>query len=175
MKRLLLLRHAKARREAPAGGDHARALAPRGRAAAAKIGDTLRTGDWLPDFVICSDAKRTVETLEIALAGLGHRPEVVFEPRAYLADWPLLLELLRAAPGSARNVMLVGHNPGMEQLAAALARPPKGTSERAAARHLADKFPTAALAVLEFTVKDWKRLAPATGRIADFVCPRDAD
>lgn len=176
MRKLLLLRHAKSDRSQSsdvARNDHARPLNARGRMAAAAMGNYMREKDCLPELVLCSTSKRTRETLEILLATLGSSPEIQFGRRLYLAEWPKLLEVVRAAPDAASPLLVVGHNPGMEQLAHALAGQPKTIAERKFAKEMALKFPTCALAVLDFKIAGWRAMNPGIGRLADFVRPKD--
>ncbi len=102
MRRLFLLRHAKSDWSKPGGrqrDDHERPLNARGQDAAALIGRYMRKKKYLPALVLCSTATRTRETLEILLPALGAKPEIRFEDSLYLAEWPRLLEAVRALPG----------------------------------------------------------------------------
>lgn len=153
--RLYLLRHAKSSWKDPALADHDRPLAPRGRRASKAIGRYLRDHDIEPELVLCSSAKRARQTLErLGPAGLDAR----IEPELYGAGAHDLLARLRAVPEDVASVMLIGHNPGMEQLAFMLSG-------------LDDKFPTAALATFECS--GWRTLEHA--ELIDYVKPRDLD
>ena len=147
-RRLILLRHAKS--DWPDVPDRDRPLAKRGRRDAPKIGRWLREHGYLPDTVICSDARRTRQTWDRVARELGGSPSVTFEPRAY------------AASGTA---LLVGHNPGVSELATSLALPPDGDDAPI-------RFPTAAVAVLAFP-GDWADVAPGQARLIDFTTPAD--
>ena len=175
MQKLLLLRHAKSDRSKSASGrgDHARPLNERGRMAASLMGRHMREKNYLPALVLCSTAERTRETLKILLGFFKTAPEIRYQDSLYLAPWPNLLAAVRAAPQMASPLLLVGHNPGMEQLALALAAPPKSAAGHALAETMAEKFPTAALAVLNFRNASWGSIRPGTGRLADFVRPKD--
>ena len=173
MQRLLLLRHAKSDRSKAASGrgDHARQLNDRGRMAASLMGRHMREKGYVPALVLCSTSARTRETLKILLRSFETTPEVRYQDALYLAPWPNLLAAVRGAPAS--PLLLVGHNPGMEQLALALAAPPKSAAGREFAEVMAQKFPTGALAVLNFRGESWNSIKPGVGRLADFVRPKD--
>jgi phosphohistidine phosphatase len=176
MRRLFLLRHAKSDWSKPGGrqrDDHERSLNARGQEAAALIGRYMRKKKYQPALVLCSTATRTRETLKILLPALGASPEIRYEDTLYLAEWPRLLEAVRAAPEKASPVLLVGHNPGMEQLAAALVARPQTAAGRALAGVMAQKFPTGALAVFDFRGDSWTAVKPGAGRLKDFVRPKE--
>jgi len=168
MRRLLLLRHAKA---IPATGrrDFDRPLIERGRRDAAQIGAFVAEIGMVPDLAIHSGAARARETAAIVLKGWPQRIEARAEPGLYDATRPALYAIVRALPDTARNVMLVGHNPGFADLANALA----GRGEASDLARLAGKFPTAGLAVLEFDVDRWRDAAPGAARLARFATPDD--
>jgi phosphohistidine phosphatase len=170
--RLLLLRHAKSDWNKDID-DHDRPLSPRGRKAAPAIALHMRRKEYLPQAVLCSTAERTRETLDLLLAAWTRKPAVRYQRELYLAECPALLASLKKAPARASPLLLVGHNPGMEQLAVALAAQPKGAAERTRLQSLAQKFPTAALAVLDFEIASWRFLKPGTGQLVDFVRPKD--
>lgn len=128
---------------------------------------------YVPACVLCSTAKRARETLSLVLTALDAEPPVHYRRTLYLAEWLRLLDAIHAAPWEAMPLLLIGHNPGMEQLALALAAPPKSAVARARAKAMAQKFPTAALAVLGFRNADWRAVRPGTGNLADFVRPKD--
>jgi phosphohistidine phosphatase len=170
--RLLLLRHAKSDWSKDAD-DHDRPLSPRGRKAAPGIARYMRSHEYLPEAVLCSTAQRTRETLDLLLAAWRKKPEVRYESAVYLADWPVLLANLKKAPTRASPLLFVGHNPGIEQLAIALAVQPKDAQERARLQRLTQKFPTAALAVFDFEITSWRNLKPGSGQLVDYVRPKD--
>jgi len=145
----------------------------RGRKAAPAMAVYMRSRGYLPQVVLCSTAERTRETLDLLLAAWTKKPAIRYEPELYLADWPVLLASLKKAPARASTLLLVGHNPGMEQLAVALALQPKGIPERARLQRLTQKFPTAALAVLDFEIASWRLLKPGLGQLVDYVRPKD--
>jgi phosphohistidine phosphatase len=172
-RKLVLFRHAKS--AWPDVPDHERPLAGRGRRAAPVMGRWLRDAGLLPDLVLCSTARRARETWQAAQAGLAATPPVSFEDRVYGEDSGGLLALIREVPPATGIVLLIGHNPAIEDLALMLAAPP-GSAGAAAApgdlERMRAKFPTAAIAVLEPT-GTWRGLAPGRARLADFVTPRD--
>ena len=118
-RRLILLRHAKS--DWPDVPDMERPLAKRGRRDAPVVGRWLRGHGYLPDTVICSVARRTRQTWKLVAPELGGSPSVTFEPRAYAASALTLLYLVRELPGTCWAALLIGHNPGIEDLAAHLA------------------------------------------------------
>ena len=133
----------------------------------------MRRKGYRPALVLCSTSKRTRETLELLLPHLGSSARIDYDRALYLAEWPRLLGEIRATPADASPLMLVGHNPGLEQLALALSLQPQSSAERARAESLAEKFPTAALAVLDFETSDWRDVKPGSGRLIDYVRPKD--
>ena len=176
MKTLLLLRHAKSSWDDPRLADFDRPLAPRGRKAAPMMAAYLSETGLRPDLVLCSPALRARQTWALVAAGLGGA-FAVKEPRGlYLGAPSHLLDAVRRAPEEADCVMLVGHNPGMENLALALAGP--GSKPKALAK-LQAKFPTAALAEIAFDHAqghtEWRDVARGGGRLRRFVRPRDLD
>jgi phosphohistidine phosphatase len=151
MKTLLILRHAKAQPDAP-HGDWARELKRRGRRDAVTIGARLRSEIGTPDAVVTSDAARARQTAELVATELSFDRPLTLEPRIYAADFDTLLGLVRAFPDEADSVVLVGHNPGFEELAAALA-----------AKDLDDvRLPTAAVARVDFDVPRWSDVGPGS-------------
>jgi phosphohistidine phosphatase len=167
----MLLRHAKS--DWPDVSDHARPLAKRGRQDAPAVGRWLREHGYLPDVVVCSTARRTRQTWELMAPALGGSPTVTFEPRAYDASALTLLYLAQELPSSCRAALLIGHNPAISELAASLAASPADAlAEDGAFPPSLARFPTAAVAVLEFA-GDWPALAPARTRLLDFTAPAD--
>ena len=170
--RLLLLRHAKSDWSQDAD-DHDRPLSERGRKAAPEIARYMSGKNYLPEAVLCSTARRTRETLDLLLATWRKKPAVHYERWIYLAECPALLANLKKAPAQASPLLLVGHNPGIEQLAIALTHQPNDAKERVRVKRLTQKFPTAALAVLDFEIASWRNLKPSLGHLVDFVRPKD--
>ena len=177
MPTLMLLRHAKSDWPKSSGSkpdDHARPLSNRGQKDAPRMGKYMRAQKWEPALVLCSNAARTRETWELVAPELKTEPKVRFEKALYLAAWPALLSIVQNVPAATPSLLLIGHNPGIEQLAVALALEPKTPSERARAENLSKKFPTCALAVLEFR-GDWRAAKPGSGRLTAFVKPKDLE
>lgn len=173
MKRLLLLRHAKAVAGGPKTGDHGRALADRGRADAPRMGSAMQHNRYVPQRVLCSTAKRTVETWERLAPELESAPEVEFLDELYLAPANVITNVVRRRGDTANALLIVGHNPGLEDCARALSRKPQSGSECDLFEAMSTKFPTAALAVLDFPVDDWAGVAPGEGTLTDFLRPKD--
>ena len=170
MKTLLLLRHAKSSWDDLSLADFDRPLAARGQKAAPVMADYLRKKDLRPDLVLLSPAARARETWALVAHTLGGQIEVKELRGLYLGAPSRLLDAVRRAPDRADRVMLIGHNPGMEHLAMVLAGP---ASKRKAMAKLHDKFPTAALAEIEFDAGSWKDLARESGRLKRLVWPRE--
>ena len=168
MRRLILLRHAKSDWSEPAKRDHDRPLNPRGRAAAPRIGRYMAENGLLPDRVAVSPSLRTRQTFALVAQAFARAPAENLDPRIYEAAPDTLLALIREAPEAARTLLVVGHNPGLHELALALVRP--GDSDAHA--HLHDKMPTGALAVIDFPSGNWRGIRPGTGRLDRFVTPR---
>jgi phosphohistidine phosphatase len=173
VRRLLLLRHAKTVPGGPRTDDHARKLAPRGEADAPAMGRYMRAHALVPDLILSSDSRRTVETVELVTEALKTRIETEYITALYLAEPETIIDTIRAATDKARIVCVVGHNPGMEQTASLLARDPVRRKERDYFEAIEEKFPTGALAVLDFDVARWREIAPGEGALVDFVRPRD--
>jgi phosphohistidine phosphatase len=169
MKRLCLLRHAKSDRSDPAAPDFERGLNARGREAAPAMGRYLRRQRLLPDMVLCSAARRARETWELAAPASKAAIPVEYSERLYLAAAPQILRLVRQLPESAGSALLLGHNPGFHMLALALV----GAGDAAARARLQAKFPTAALAVVDFDVRRWRDIGEGQGLLERFVAPRD--
>jgi phosphohistidine phosphatase len=172
-RKLVLLRHAKS--AWPDVPDHERPLAGRGQRDAPVMGRWLRTAGHVPDRVLCSTARRARETWELAQPALGASPPVSFEDRVYGASAPELLDLIHRAPRAAKTLLIVGHDPGIPELAfmlAGAATPGRGTLPRSTLDRMKAKFPTAAIAVLELT-GNWSELDPGEARLTSFVTPRE--
>jgi phosphohistidine phosphatase len=171
MKRLYLLRHAKAVPAEPALEDHDRELTVRGMHDAGAMARYMRKNGFIPDLILSSSAARTRQTTELVLREIAARTD--YRESLYLAEAGKILMLVQAAPQNVAGAMVVGHNPGLEDLANLLAREPVRRKERVRRDVLEEKFPTAALAVLNFDVEKWRDIRPGEGALADFVRPRD--
>jgi phosphohistidine phosphatase len=161
MHLLHLLRHAKSSWKEDVE-DHQRPLNRRGRQAARLVGRHLPATAGAIDLVLCSSAARTRETLDLVLAEFAPRPRCLIEDALYLAAREELIERLQRLAESDINVLLIGHNPGLHELAVALAKPDSSRS------WTAGKFPTAAR--ISFCVATpWSALGDARHRLVDYV------
>lgn len=166
-RRLILLRHAKS--AWPDGvADEERPLAERGRVAAALIGDYLKSERLTPDLALVSTARRTQETWALVRERLSRRPERRDVAELYAASAGEILRVLQAADPAFGTVLVLGHNPGMQELALALT----GEGDAESRQRMAEKYPTAGLAVIDFPVAGWADVAPGGGRLERFVTPR---
>lgn len=169
MKKVILLRHAKSSWKGPDLPDHDRPLNERGRNTAPVIGAWLARQGHRPDIVLCSSAKRTRQTFERVAETLGGLPEPVVEHDLYHAAPATMRTRLMALDGACRTAMLIGHQPGLGALARNLA----GGTVRSGCSRAFEHFPTAAAAVLEFDIEDWRDLCYGCGRFIDFAVPRE--
>lgn len=170
MLTLLVMRHAKSSWDQPELDDFDRPLQRRGERAAPLVAAAIARHNLIPGFVLCSPARRTRETLGLVLQTLkAPKVETRFDAKFYAAsagDW---LATVQALATPATIVLIVGHNPAVETLARTLAEP----SSRPEYGALIEKFPTGALAVIEFKGRDWSMVKPQTGKLAHFIKPRD--
>jgi len=165
--RLILLRHAKS--AWPEGvSDKERPLAPRGREAASLMGEYMAREGLLPDLVLISTARRTQETWAIVKEALSAPVASRNVDELYAAPVERMLGVLRSAEPNYHCVMMVGHNPGTQDLALWFA----GQDESDARQRLGEKYPTAGLAVIDFEAGDWHEIAKGAGRLKRFVTPR---
>ena len=175
MRKLTLVRHAKSDQSSnggPAWSDAMRPLAPRGIAAAPVIARWLGANLTKPDAVLCSTAERTRATWALLASSWGLPPSCRFEDALYLADTTTLLARIRQTPPAVGHFMVIGHNPGLHELAIALTANATGVARTADQHALATKFPTGGVAVLSFPVTNWAMVATNTGQLAHFVSPR---
>ena len=156
MKSLTLFRHAKTERDSTTGRDFDRQLAERGERDAARMGEEIRKLGAEFDAILSSPAARAAQTAE--LAGLAPH----FDDRIYNASAGQLLALVQETDGSEARLLLVGHNPGFEQLAAVLLGTPLD-------------MPTGTLAQIELPIGDWHEAGAARGRLALYLCPSELD
>ncbi|MDA7946635.1 MAG: histidine phosphatase family protein [Hyphomicrobiaceae bacterium] len=168
MVTLSLFRHAKSAWDSPALGDFDRPLAPRGEKAAPRMGRYMAAENLEPDIVLCSTAARARQTLELAAAEWTSSPEIRLEEGLYHAGPADMLRALRNLGEAYDHAMLIGHNPGMHALAINLS----GTGDEAGLEAMEFKFPTAALAVIDFD-GTWPAVATGQGRLRRFVVPRE--
>lgn len=166
-KRLILFRHAKSFWTENVD-DHDRPLAERGRKAAPMMGRWLSREDLVPDLALVSTARRAQETWALAAPELGEPVEKRDASAIYEASATVILDAIRQAPDHASTLVVVGHNPGFEDLARLL----MADEGAEAGARLREKFPTAAIAVLECPVGHWSELEPGTCRLERFVTPK---
>ncbi|KUF13732.1 SixA phosphatase family protein [Streptomyces silvensis] len=167
LRRIVLFRHAKA--DWPQVSDHERPLAERGRKDAPVAGRRLSETGIAFDLALCSTAARTRETWKLAVQELPQRPRTVYEDRVYEASPGELIAVLNETPDDARDVILIGHNPGVHGLADVLAGEAEGD---ALVRMNRRGFPTSAFAVLTHT-GSWKTLEPGTATLVDYWAPSE--
>lgn len=168
MVTLSLFRHAKSSWDNPGLADFDRPLAPRGEKAAPRMGKYMAEHGLEPDLVLCSTAVRARQTVDLAASQWASSPPIVHEDGLYHAGSGEMLRLLTSVPEERVHAMLVGHNPGLQALAASIA----GSGERPALDAMRAKFPTAALAVIDFD-GGWRNAGTGAGRLRLFVVPRD--
>lgn len=167
LRRLIVLRHAKS--AWPLGvRDHERPLAPRGRRDAPAVGRALAEADCLPDLAVCSTAVRARQTWELTAAEWGTPPPVRYDARVYAAEVSELLDVVGETPDRVRTLLLVGHNPGLEELVLDLA----GDALDDALDEVRAKFPTSAMAFLSWHGETWAALAPGTALLTDVIVAR---
>ncbi len=159
MNTLYLLRHAKAATQGE-GGDRERKLAEAGIRDAKAMAAALVEARVAPALVLCSGSARTRQTLELVLPALKPAPRIAYEDELYLADAKHLLARLRHVPIETRGVLLVAHNPGLQELAVLLSDRPTGPLMA----RLAQGFPTSALASFELALP-WPELAIGTAHL----------
>jgi phosphohistidine phosphatase len=165
-KKLFVLRHTKSSWDDPELSDHDRPLAPRGHRAARIVGEYMRANGIEPDLVLCSSSRRTLETLKFVDPG-GER---MTEPELYGADAGTVLERIRRVPHETGAVMVIGHNPPMQQLVLQLAGA-HTTTDAVGIDDVRRKFPTGALATLTFDCA-WSELSSGSARLSSFVRPK---
>jgi len=170
VKTLYLLRHAKSSWDRPELKDHDRPLASRGEAAAPRMGRHLRDRTPRPQRVLCSSAQRARQTWGLVAPQLIPAPEVEIRRDIYDAEPAELLAIVQALPDTLGCVMILGHNPALEDLAAKLAG---AGSDDDALQQMSKKFPTAALAEIGFDVAHWHEISPGGGRLVSFLRPKD--
>ncbi len=171
MKTLTLLRHAKSGWDDPALRDFDRALNAKGQRAALAVGRHLRTLGLSFDHVVASPAVRVTETIDGVMRGYGDGLNPVWDRRAYLASDAMLLDIVHELPESASSAMIVGHNPGLEDLVLKLV-PDANNGLRDSVE---EKFPTASVAMMTLSGARWIDAGPGTATLVRFIRPRDLD
>ena len=168
MLRLMLLRHAKSSWSSPALQDAARPLTDRGEAAARLMGAYMARHSLVPERVLCSPARRTRDTWAGIAAQWPADMDVVFDRRLYAATPQVVLSVVRAQDDATRSLLVVGHNPGLQEAAELLI----AAGDVELRERLREKFPTAALAVIDFTIDKWNGIHERSGRLDRYITPR---
>jgi phosphohistidine phosphatase len=171
MRRLLLLRHAKAERSQPGGRDRDRVLEARGRADARKIGDYLARHGFIPDRALVSPAARTRETWTLVAQAFERAPAMSDDERIYEGPPEAILKTIQDGGTDARTLLVIGHNPSLHELATLLI----AAGDVEARQRLKEHFPTTALAVIGLATDDWHALHPHAGRLEHFVTPKSLE
>ena len=165
------MRHAKSDWSVAGQEDFDRVLNKRGRGDLARMGRAIAAGTT-PTLVLCSAAHRARETAEGVLPFLS-APEVKYDEGLYLAPPAALHSTLEANGSGAECVLVIAHNPGIQELASRLAGDPKDERTRVLMNAMRTKFPTAALAILTLNTSSWSDMAYGQAHLEDFICPRD--
>lgn len=168
MRRLMLMRHAKSDWSVGGQADIERPLNSRGRDVAPLVGRYIAQHALRPDRALVSTARRTRETWDLLSPELGKILPVTFDKRFYEAPAKSILVALQETPAEVHTLLVIGHNPGMQELASLL----MASGDIAARQNLLEKFPTAALAVIDFAIDRWSDLKAHAGRLDRFVTPR---
>jgi phosphohistidine phosphatase len=172
VKTLALFRHAKSDWTDARARDFDRPINARGRRGAAAMGQHIRKGCWQFDRIIASPAVRVAETIEVASRAWGRSFPIEWDRRIYLASSATLIDLLREVDGDPARLLMIGHNPGLEDLIFDLV-PEDGSSPLRAI--VEQKFPTATFAVLECAVDRWADIDLGCARLTLLARPRDLD
>jgi phosphohistidine phosphatase len=167
VRTLYLVRHAKSSWTDPSIPDHERPLAPRGRRAARRLAEHVGSQRVRPALVLCSSARRACDTLDELKPSLGEHVEVLITDDLYGAGSGELLHRLGDVDEDIDSVMVVGHNPGLHDLALELT----GDGDESAIAQLRTKFPTGAMATLQLG-QSWGELAPGQAYLTSLVLPR---
>jgi phosphohistidine phosphatase len=165
---LMLLRHAKASRSR--SRDRDRKLTNRGSRDSAAIGKYLARHALTPDLVVVSPTRRTRQTWKRVAAAFDAPTQVRYDERLYSTSLDTILDVLKETSADVRTLMVIGHNPSLQELAVCVI----GAGKIAARNRLKEKFPTAALAVVGFSVKNWSQVRPHSGRLERFITARQA-
>lgn len=163
-RRLILIRHAKSSWDNPGQKDHDRPLNPRGQKAALAIGQWLVAQGYVPDTVLSSSARRTLETWQGLTDSLGNDAELRVTPALFHPSPSQMLSVLKKATGAC--VLMLSHNPGIARFAADLLAPQTVPATMG-------RYPTCATAVIDFDLENWTDLRLGTGELTDFITPRD--
>jgi phosphohistidine phosphatase len=167
MRRLMLLRHAKTERAGPGERDRDRKLMTRGRADAPAVGAYMAHHGLMPDVAVVSPATRAQETWALAAGAFTKPPRVVSDERIYNASPQALVAVIAEAPEAA-TLLVVGHNPGLHELAVQLI----GSGDIEMREQLKENLPTSGLVIIDLPIDDWSRIRPQAGRLDRFISPR---
>ena len=167
MKTIHLLRHAKSSWSDTGVADHDRPLAPRGQRAARRLAKRLDQHGVAPALVLCSSARRSRDTLALIARALPKKTEILVEDELYAAPAEVLLRRLGRIPDAIPSALIIGHNPGLQDLALTLAG--RGTG----LERLRESFPTCALVTMRIPAPSWRELMPGKAELVDYVLPRD--
>jgi phosphohistidine phosphatase len=168
MRRLLLFRHAKAERAIPGGIDRDRPLIERGRKDAARIGVYMAAHALVPDRVLLSPAARTQETWKYVAKAFKAAPAATSFEKLYGATSHVIMTTIGDVPDTAHTVLVLGHNPGLHELALMLI----ASGDLDARARLREKLPTSGLVIIDFAFDQWDKLHPRSGRLERFVTPK---
>ena len=170
MLRLMLLRHAKSDWSNPSIPDHARILNKRGRKAAKAMGRYMAANGFSPAQVLCSSAERAVATLEGIKRHLALPGDITITDDLYaFYGFQAPLNVIRRLAATKTPLLVIAHNPSMEELAQELT----GTGHSAARALMSQKYPTCALAIIDFDIHNWGELQTGIGTLINFIRPRD--
>jgi phosphohistidine phosphatase len=169
---LTLLRHAKSSWDDAIARDFDRPLNKRGEKAARVMGLWVKREGLTFDHVVASPAVRVIDTIDEFVKGSGIRIDANWDRRIYLASSATLMDVLRDQPDSARSVLMVGHNPGMEDLVFDIVPEDSGSPLRAI---VWEKYPTGAIARMELGIDRWADVDHKCGKLTHFIRPRDLD
>src|SRR5262249_54399997 len=156
---LMLLRHAKSDWSMPGTRDQDRPLSARGREAAPKMGAYMARHSLVPDLIVASPATRVMDTLALVLPAFAKQPKALPDARLSETDADELLIAIKETPRNVHSLLLVGHNPSLADLASLL----MASGDVETRQRLIEKFPTAALAVIDFPIDDWAKIHPRSG------------
>ncbi|MGA8748069.1 MAG: histidine phosphatase family protein [Pseudolabrys sp.] len=168
MRRLLLFRHAKAERSEPGMEDRARKLVERGRKEANRVGNYMSSHALIPDRVMTSPSSRTQETWKFAATAFRTPPTAIPVEQLYDATADTILNVVRETTPATHTLLVIGHNPGLHELAAMLI----ASGDIEARERLREKLPTSGLVIIDFALDDWGKLHPHCGRLERFVTPK---
>ena len=171
MRRLLLFRHAKAERAEAGESDRERALNERGSKDASRIGAYMAGHALYPDRVVISPSLRTQESWKHARTAFRPQPAAQTIDRLYDATPQAIFDVIKDTPASAHSLLVIGHNPGLHELALMLI----ASGDTEARERLREKLPTCGLAIIDFPIDDWSKLHPRSGRLERFVTPRSLE